>query len=142
MSSEILEPVNVNKKFSQTAEAVFDAWLKPEIVCQWMFVGPNNKILHVHIDERIGGKFSILELSDTGEKIDHYGEYFIIDKPHELSFTLQVPRHFPGVTHVSIKLAPLASGCLLQFTQTGIDRKVIEQNWKDMFDKLAEVLDK
>ncbi|HEY1036167.1 MAG TPA: SRPBCC family protein [Pseudoxanthomonas sp.] len=80
--------VSVQRVFPVPAERVFDAWLTPRLLGQWMF-GPgvrDEKVLRLDVDPRVGGRFSMLVERD-GTRIDHVGEYLVIDRPHRLSFT-------------------------------------------------------
>jgi hypothetical protein len=55
-------------------------------------------------------------------------------------FTLEVRKHFPGVTCVAIDIVPNAEGCELTLTQTGVEREITEATWRAMLNQLAEVL--
>jgi hypothetical protein len=60
-----------------------------------------------------------------------------------LSFTLEVPWHFPGVTTVEINFtADKAGNCQMDFQQAGVDPSVIRESWKKMFAQLKTILDK
>jgi len=89
----------------------------------------------------IGGRFSILELSDN-EKIDHFGVYLEIERSRKLSFTLEVPRHYSGVSKVAIEIKQKATGCEMIFTQSEIDVTKTEESWKKMFNNLKVLLEK
>jgi uncharacterized protein YndB with AHSA1/START domain len=130
--------VSITRSFAATCPVIFEAWLEPEVIRCWLFTSPANEIREVGVDPRPGGTFSIVEWSDR-ERIDHFGEFQALVRPHRLAFTLQVPKHFPGITHVSVELAPSASGCVMTFTQTGVDREVTEASWHTMFDTLARI---
>ena len=136
-----MRPVIVNQNFNAAPELVFDAWLKPEIIKKWLFKSETNHISEVHIDLRIGGDFSILEITEHCDKIDHFGQYQQIDKPNLLAFTLEVPRHFAGKTCVTIKIRPLPQGCTLTFMQTGVVPEIVEANWIQMLQQLKFVID-
>lgn len=140
MGSEKIQPVNIGRDFPYPAESVFDAWLRPDVMQLWMFADSPNNILSIDVDDSVGGKFTIRTENGNGEQIDHYGKYVWIDRPRELIFTLEVPRHFPGITYVTVKIAATPAGCQLQLTQTGIPREVTETNWRDKFDRLEAVL--
>jgi uncharacterized protein YndB with AHSA1/START domain len=64
---------------------VFDAWLSPELLGRWVFGAkvPDEEILRLAVDRRVGGSFSFLGRSQ-GEEIDHVGRYLEIDRPHRL----------------------------------------------------------
>ena len=136
-----MRPVIVNQNFSAEPDMVFNAWLTPDIIKNWLFKSKTNEISEVHIDARVDGAFSILEITDTGEEIDHFGKYQQIKKPNLLVFTLEVPKHFDGKTCVTIKIRPLAQGCTLAFMQTGVAPEIVEGNWIQMLQQLKFVLD-
>lgn len=134
-----MEPVRVTQHFDLSAESVFNAWTDPEVMRLWMFKSETNEIINVDTEPRVGGRFSILEKSGE-EFIDHFGEYHEIDRPNHLAFSLEVPRHFPGVTQVTINLYSTENGCEMDLVQTGVSPEVTEQPWRDMFGRLSEVL--
>ncbi len=132
-------PVQVSRQFNASPESVYDTWLKPEWVKRWLFKSDSNEITTVEINPRPGGHFSILELNN-GEEIDHFGNYREPERPHRLVFTLEVPKHFPGQTLVTVIIKPVAGGSVLNFTQTGVSPEITESNWKIMPDRLNEAL--
>jgi uncharacterized protein YndB with AHSA1/START domain len=91
------------------------------------------------MDVRPGGRFAILEQGEDGE-IDHFGTYAEIHRPNRLAFSLQVPRHFPGITHVTIDIAPTGDGAELVLSQTGVSPEVTEPSWRWMLARLADLL--
>ena len=128
----------LSRFFSVEPYAVFDAWTKPELMKSWLFKSPDNEIISVKTDLKVGGKFSILEL-DKNEKIDHFGEYLEIERPNKLVFTLEVPRHFSGVSKVSIEIRDKQNGCELIFSQSGIDTSKTKESWEIMLEMLKAV---
>jgi len=128
----------LSRFFSVEPRAVFDAWTKPELMKSWLFKSPDNEILSITTVLKVGGRFSILELNEN-EKIDHFGEYLEIEKPNKLVFTLEVPRHFSGVSKVSIEIRDKQNGCELIFSQSGIDTSKTKESWEIMFEMLKAV---
>jgi uncharacterized protein YndB with AHSA1/START domain len=54
--------VVVTHRFAASPERVFDAWLDPALIGQWMF-GPavrEEEVLRLATDPRVGGSFSFL----------------------------------------------------------------------------------
>ena len=135
----MIKPVKISHHFSVSTERVFDAWLNPAVIKQWMFKSAANKIVNVKIQRWVGGSFSILEQSEEGE-IDHFGEYKEITGPRRLGFSLEVPMHFPGVTMVDIQIDPDANGCKLTLTQTGVPARLTESSWTEMLHNLEALL--
>jgi uncharacterized protein YndB with AHSA1/START domain len=140
MTAAIATPVHISRQLAASPEVAFDAWLDPAVIRRWMFKSRTNEIRDVMIDPRVGGSFSISEFDD-GEELEHFGTYLEIDRPRRLVFTLQVPTHFPGVSRVTVEIAPGRDGCLLTLTQTGVKREVTEGNWHDMLRTLAALLE-
>lgn len=112
--------VTVHRSFPAPAERVFDAWLTPRLLGRWM-AGPEvrgEKLLRLDVDARVGGRFSILVERD-GERIDHVGEYLVIDRPHRLAFTWTIAGESDqDGSRVEIILRPTTAGCDLQLTHT------------------------
>jgi uncharacterized protein YndB with AHSA1/START domain len=141
MNTNSFPPLHLQYKFAVSAETVFDAWVVPGIVKLWLFAGAGSEIIDVKIDAREGGKFSILELNN-GKKIDHFGEYFEVERPTRLAFTLEVPEHFNGVSYVTVEIVKTTDGCELLFTQSGIDTSQTEKDWRNMLNTLSNLLAK
>ena len=141
MKTATIQPAQVRYGYKFCPEIIFDAWLKPDMICKWLFVGPNSKLINIDIDAHEGGHFSILELDKTtGQQIDHYGDYKILDSPRRLQFTLSVPQHFPGETEVMVDIVPQPGGCYVDLTQTGVPPRTTAKNWRNMLERLDVVL--
>jgi len=141
MNTNTSDPFEIGRVIFAEPDRVFDAWVKPELICKWLFVGPASEIIRCEIDLRVEGKFSILELEKTNnEYIDHYGKYIEINRPGKLAFTLSAPKHFPGETTVSIKIVRTREGSDLRLTQAGISKDVTGESWNKMFTQLSLVL--
>ena len=111
--------VQVSRKFSASAERVFDAWLDPNTVGKWLFATPTGKMAKVKIDARIGGSYLIVE-SREGTDVEHIGEYLEIGRPRHLVFTLKVPKYSQESTKVTVEIRALQSGCELTLTHEGV----------------------
>jgi uncharacterized protein YndB with AHSA1/START domain len=131
--------IQITREFSAPPEAVFDAWLDPDVIPRWLFAAPSHEIHHVASTPIVGGSFSILERAEHDKEIDHFGWYRTIERPSRLVFTLEVPAHFPGETYVTIEVAAQAAGSVMTFTQDGAPPE-IEEDWRTMFDQLAKIL--
>lgn len=127
------------KDFDVGRGAVFDAWTHPNLMREWLFASDVGAIVHVAVDLRVGGAFSILEMNQ-GEIIDHFGTYLAIDRPAGLAFTLDVPKHFSESTIVELVLEQHGRGTTLSFEQTGIDPNLTRPFREVMLDTLATSL--
>ncbi len=141
------EPVQVRvvKRFSASSERVFDAWLDPALIAQWMF-GPKlreEEILRIAVNARVGDSFSFLVRRQDAE-INHVGQYLEIERPRRLVFTWGIADS--DSSRVTIDIRPLEAGCELTLTHElhrdwadYADRT--EVGWTTMVGVLAELLD-
>ena len=110
--------VRVSRSFAAPPEWVFDAWLDPAGIGQWMF-GPavrEEEVLHLKTDPRVGGKFSFL-VRRQGTEIDHVGTYREIARPRRLVFTWGVAGQSSDESGVKIEIRGTDTGCDLTLTQ-------------------------
>ena len=127
--------------FQVPAEKLFCAWTDPAIVSQWLFRGDDSEIVKVELDLIAGGRFSIVEQT-RDDAIDHFGNYLVVDRPHRLCFTLEVPKHFSGVSQVQLEFKTAETTTVtteMVFQQTGVDPPLVEGSWRRMFTQLARV---
>ena len=78
--------VNVEKTIGASIEKVFDAWLNPKILAQFMMPMPGMPESDVENDVREGGSFSIIMHAGSDE-LPHTGKYLEIKRPDKLVFT-------------------------------------------------------
>lgn len=140
MSSEGQVKVRVTHRFDTTPEKLFDAWLDPEMVRQWMFVPTPGEMVRVDIDARVGGSFCFVHRRD-GQDVEHVGEYLEIDRPRRLAFTWAVADE-EGSDRVTVDIVPVEGGCELTLTheldpEWAEDANRTEAAWSGMFDALA-----
>lgn len=134
--------VQVTRRFSASAERVFDAWLDPNTVGKWLFATPTGKMSKVKIDARVGGSYVIVE-NREGVDVEHVGEYLEIDRPRRLVFTLKVPKYSQESTKVTVEIRALESGCELTLTHEGVLPDYIASTtsgWNMILDQLAATL--
>lgn len=81
--------VVVRRTIAAPAEDIFDAWLDPEALSEWMRPG-TIKRSQARTDARVGGKYEVLMFGESGE-ILHHGVYRQIDRPRRLVFTWHSP---------------------------------------------------
>jgi uncharacterized protein YndB with AHSA1/START domain len=136
--------VQVSHHFAASADRVFDAWLGPESVGQWLFATPTGEMVRVELDPRVGGSWIITERRDR-EDVEHTGKYLEIERPHRLVFTLRVPKYAQESDRVIVEIEPLASGCDLTLThEMAPDNapyaKQSEEGWTTVLRGLAATL--
>lgn len=121
--------VTVARLFEYPAERVFDAWLDPQLVGQWLFATPGGAMQQVDIDPRPHGALRIVERRD-GVDVAHTGRYLVIDRPRRLSFSFAVRDYSDDVTRVDIAFRPMAQGCAVTLRHEGV--------WPDDADRARE----
>ncbi|MCB1218023.1 SRPBCC domain-containing protein [bacterium] len=124
--------LSVSRRFSHSAEDVFDAWVDPRIAARWLFRSPGGEPGELRIDARRGGGFSITELRD-GEGWEHCGEYLEFERPTLLKFTFWLARFLEqyGKAIVTVEISPLEDGgCELRLTQENTPAEYIEPSTK------------
>ena len=132
--------------FSRDAERVFDAWLDPSLIGQFMF-GPglrDETIVRLTNEPRVGGKFSFV-VRRQGKDIHHIGEYIEIDRPRRLVFTWAIDQENSPASRVVIEIAPIVDGCELTLTHEMASgwEDFVERSrmaWGKMLDRLTEIL--
>jgi uncharacterized protein YndB with AHSA1/START domain len=142
--SQPTQTVKVTRRFSTSAERVFDAWLDPKTVARWLFSTPTGTVVRVEIDAKVGGRYVIVDRRDVGD-VEHIGEYLEIDRPTRLVFTFMVPMYSTDSTLVSIEIAPLsASSCELTLTHEGVYDEYAsrtQDGWTKILDGLQSSID-
>jgi uncharacterized protein YndB with AHSA1/START domain len=142
MNTEQGVTVRVTRRFTATAERVFDAWLDSGKAGKWLFSTASGQMVRVEIDARVGGSFTFVDRRD-GQDIEHVGEYLEIDRPRRLVFEFAVPKFSPQRTRVTIDISPLAAGCELVLTHEGVQPDYAsrtEGGWGRILDSLAVTL--
>ena len=110
MKTQQTSVVRITRRFSSSAEQVFDAFLDREKAGEFMFATATGRMARAEIDPRVGGKFIFVQRRD-GEDVEHTGEYLDLERPRWLVFTLSVEKYGQDVDRVSIEITPLGSGC-------------------------------
>lgn len=128
------------QKVMLSPERLFAAWVEPGLMKAWLLKTDTNQIGHVETDLRVGGKFSILETTESGEQIEHVGEYLEIKRPKRLMFRLEAPKRFGGTTVVSVDIAAGGEDSWMGFVQTGVEKRSSEAAWREMFRRMQDEL--
>lgn len=138
--------IRIRRRFDVAAVRVFDAWLDPRLIGQWMFGTAlrDEEVLRIAVDARVGGSFSFLVRRDQ-QALDHVGQYLEIDRPRRLAFSWGVGTASEAESRVTIEIAPQGAGCELSLTHRMHPKWAeyagrTEAGWTRMLDVLAATL--
>jgi uncharacterized protein YndB with AHSA1/START domain len=87
--------VNVTKTIHAPIEKVFDAWLNPKMLSQFILPMPGMPQPETKTDAREGGNFTII-MHVVDDKIPHTGKYLEITRPTKRVFTWESPFSIDG----------------------------------------------
>lgn len=122
--------INISRYFSATPEQVFDAWLDPDTVGNWLFASPDGAMKRVELDPRVGGHFVISE--QRGDELaEHFGEFLEIDRPHRLVFGYNMDRE-DELTVVTVEIVATEDGCQLTLSHD------MDPKWVHMIDQARD----
>jgi uncharacterized protein YndB with AHSA1/START domain len=135
--------VRVTRRFTASAERVFDAWLDVDRARRFLFATSTGQMVRAEIDPRVGGRFLFVDRRD-GQDVEHFGTYLEIDRPRRLVFTFGVTGA-EGETRVTIDIVPLGSagseaGCELTLTHEGVPEDYAERTeagWGTIIEGMA-----
>jgi uncharacterized protein YndB with AHSA1/START domain len=88
--------VVVRRTIAAPPERIFDAWLDPQALAEWMRPGTIQRS-EARVDPRVGGAYEVIMHGEKGP-IPHRGIYRVIDRPKRLVFTWVSP--FAGADSV------------------------------------------
>lgn len=104
--------VRVEKHFRHPRERVFDAFLDPARVGEWLFHTPEGVMEQTEYDPRVGGSFAIFERREA-DLARHFGRFVEIDPPGRIIFDFWVDEAPDEPTRVTVTFAPSGDGCIV-----------------------------
>ena len=133
---------HVSKVINAPIEQVFDAWLNPELLSQFMLPMPGMAQPKTEIDARTGGRFTIL--MDVGDEvIPHSGTYLEIERPKRLVFSWESPFSTDGSTVTLVFTAEKTNSTRLELTHEKFpDQESCDNHqagWGNILDVLNEL---
>ena len=89
--------VNLEKNIAAPIDKVFNAWLDPVLLTQFILPMPGMPEPEVSNHPEVGGAFTII-MQVGSDKVPHTGKYLLIERPNKLSFSWQSPCSTDGST--------------------------------------------
>lgn len=122
--------VKIVRRLDAPAEIVFDRWLDPKTIGNWLFATPDGEMTQVALDPQVGGKFVIAE--QRGDLLaEHFGTYLEIDRPQRLVFTFAVSQD-EEPSRVEVKIIPDGNACTLELLHN------MDAKWADYVDRTQD----
>jgi uncharacterized protein YndB with AHSA1/START domain len=134
--------IRAARRFRVSPGRVFDAWLEPQSAGLWLFATASRPMACVSIDARVGGAFRFAERPNGGGEVAS-GRYLEINRPWRLVFTLANHGYSRDISHVSVEIVLLKTGCELVLVQDNVARNAAEcaeGRWDGMLYGLAAML--
>ena len=138
MQRPVLHSISVRQDYGLPLGEVFDAWVQPEALAQWLRMesAPPSA---VELDRRVGGSFEI-RLKCEGSEVPLRGNYLEIDRPSRLMFTWISPGTDQRESIVTLDLQPQGQGTRLTLTHDGLPSAQHAQEhgavWADLLGRL------
>ncbi|MDH3221716.1 MAG: SRPBCC domain-containing protein [Gammaproteobacteria bacterium] len=135
--------VRIDKTVNAPIEKVFDAWLDPALLTQFILPAPGMSQPEVENDPREGGNFTIV-MHVGDDRVPHSGSYLAIDRPNRLKFSWESP-YSTDDSAVTLEFRAVDANTT-EVTLTHVKflheeaRSDHEGGWSNILDKLGEVL--
>jgi uncharacterized protein YndB with AHSA1/START domain len=100
--------VIVRRTIPASAEVLFDAFLDPIALSEWMRPGTIRSAVAT-VEPYVGGRYEVIMQGESGA-IPHSGVYRLIDRPKRLVFTWHSPHTGPNETLVTVDFVKAAKG--------------------------------
>ena len=104
----------IRRTIAATVDELFDAWLDPESLAQWMHPGTAIPSI-ARVDARVGGTFEVLMPRESGA-LRHHGEYLVIERNKKLVFTWFSHATHEKETLVTVEFHALDAGTQIVLT--------------------------
>jgi uncharacterized protein YndB with AHSA1/START domain len=131
--------VVVRRRIAATREELFDAWIDPEGMREWMCPGDVISA-EVRLEPRVGGNLFILMKAPT-QTHEHTGQFQIFERPTKLAFTWTASNVDGQITLVTVEFHEVsASQTELILTHELIPRKEVSDRYQSGWAKIVDHL--
>lgn len=132
----------VRRRMPAPREIVYQAWIDPEGIREWMCPGDIVSAEAV-LDVRVGGSFRIV-MKSPDRVHEHTGTYQIVDPPAKLSFTWSGLENPNEITLVTVEFLAHGDESELVITHEGFTKSDVagryEMGWGTIAGKFATYL--
>ncbi|QMU56951.1 MAG: SRPBCC domain-containing protein [Boseongicola sp.] len=121
-------------------EALFDAWLNPELLARFMTPGPGMTVPEAKTDPREGGDFLVV-MRAGDQDLPHTGTYRTIDRANRLAFTWKSPFSSLEDSVVTIDFAEADGGTEVKLSHLRFESEESRDNHKGGWGAILEALE-
>ena len=133
--------VTVKRRIAAPAQRIFDAWLDPAALAEWMRPCSAQQMRSdVKVDAREGGAFEIVMHVASGP-VRHTGVYQTIDAPRRLVFTWNSPHAGQNDSLVTVEFRPVGKATEVVITHERLPeaaRAGHADGWTRLLESLAQ----
>ena len=141
MSQHHENKVVVRRRIAATQEELFDAWIDPEGMREWMCPGDVISA-EVRLEPRVGGDLFILMKGPTRTH-EHTGQFRVFERPSKLAFTWTASNVDGQITLVTVEFHKVSiSETELILTHELIPRKDVSDRYQSGWTKIVDHLEK
>ena len=141
-SSEGRYRVVARRRMPAPREIVFEAWIDPQGISQWMCPG-DAVSAEAQLDVRVGGSYRIVMKSKHRQHV-HIGTYQVVDPPSKLVFTWSAIEKPEEVTLVTVEFIAHGDESELVLTHERLPNSDVaaryESGWGTIAEKFAAYL--
>ena len=129
----------IRRTIAATVDELFDAWLDPESLAQWMHPGTTERSTAT-VDARVGGAFEVLIPRENGP-LRHYGKYLAIERNRKLVFTWYSHATHDTETLVTVEFHVASAGTEIVLTHERMPDHEAGLNHTQGWTRALELLD-
>lgn len=107
--------LEVERTIAASQEALFRAWLDPEMLRQFMRPGESVTVARAETDPRVGGRFEIIMLAGENE-MPHTGTYRDISPNDRIVFTWESAHSTAENSEVTVEFIPEGEATKVRLT--------------------------
>lgn len=130
--------LTVSRTINAPVKAVFDAWLNPEMLKQFMIPGDSMIVPSATTDPTVGGNFEIV-MRNGDQDLPHTGTYSEITPHSRIAFTWETP-FSEDVSEVSITLTPKGDATEIELFHSKFTTEESRDNHEAGWTKILETL--
>jgi uncharacterized protein YndB with AHSA1/START domain len=137
--------LRIERTFTASAQAVFDAWTSPDVMARWWHAGPDWETPVAEVDLRVGGALRVTMRAPDGEEYGARGEYTEIRPPERLAFRWTWDASDGQASLIELEFTEQHGVTTVVLTHSGLSSEESKQShsegWQKVLDSLGRTLE-